>query len=467
MKNFISIVIFFLLFCQLLHSEQSKRVFDHLIEPVLTAKCVHCHGEQKSNGKLRMDSKERLLQGGEGAGKDIIIKGDFENSELIFRISLPKEDIEAMPPVEDDHDYNPVTSQEFEVMKAWIKLGANFDLVISELDETAKRAAEHIFKNMPKKTFIASKIIVPPPPQVPEVDPKILQTLKETGALIMPIAQNTNALYVNASHLGKEFDDEKLKLLEPLVPQLLWLNLARTGISNAGGKTLAKFSLLTRLHLENTSISDEISTNLKNLSALEYLNLYGTEISDSSVQNLKSLNNLQKIFLWQTNFTPNGIELLRKEFVDRQLYSKLKVLTGNLSKKVQNVTDEENKKVSILEKILLKVGNETKDLVPINSKCPIASNKDIDLSNISVFEGRKVGFCCQKCKAKFDKEPSTYRSKILEFKPSKNYSKAFTDLQKAQASMDLKIENVGADLRITSAKLKALGPQINIGWNNP
>ena len=98
-----------------------------------------------------MHNKEALIKGGRGAGEDIIIKGDPNGSEIIFRITLPKEDEEAMPPMEDEAHYNPVTPQELSVLKSWIQLGASFDAMISDLEGTAKEAAEHVLKNLPKK----------------------------------------------------------------------------------------------------------------------------------------------------------------------------------------------------------------------------------------------------------------------------------------------------------------------------
>ena len=83
----------------------------------------------------------------------------------------------------------------------------------------------------------------------------------------MPIAQNTNAIYVNASYAGKKFTDNNLKLLEPISDQLLWINLARTGVTDKGIASLANHKLLTRLHLENTAISD--SASYPHLQALE------------------------------------------------------------------------------------------------------------------------------------------------------------------------------------------------------
>src|SRR5438105_2084459 len=39
--------------------------FESRIRPVLAEQCYGCHGEKKQRGKLRLDSKEALLKGGE------------------------------------------------------------------------------------------------------------------------------------------------------------------------------------------------------------------------------------------------------------------------------------------------------------------------------------------------------------------------------------------------------------------
>jgi len=91
--------------------KSDKNVYDSLILPVFAAKCQECHGENKSKGKLKLHTKKDFLKGGSGVGADIIVKGNIEESELIYRITLPKEDEEAMPPMEDSDHYNPVTRQ--------------------------------------------------------------------------------------------------------------------------------------------------------------------------------------------------------------------------------------------------------------------------------------------------------------------------------------------------------------------
>ena len=187
---------FFLPFALARADEDSgKNVFTDLIRPVFDAKCVQCHGPDKDKGKLRLHTQEDFLKGGKEAGKDIAVKGNLDDSELIYRITLPKDDDEAMPPFKDKEHYNPVTPQELQVMKAWIKLGASFDLLVSGLDESGQKAAAHVFKNMPKKILPSSAKLQPQLPTVPPADAKALAALRKAGVLAMPIAQKNCSMH--------------------------------------------------------------------------------------------------------------------------------------------------------------------------------------------------------------------------------------------------------------------------------
>jgi hypothetical protein len=458
---------FFLLFSLATAKEDSpKNVFTHLIRPVLDAKCVQCHGPDKDKGKLRMHTKESFLKGGKEVGKDIVIKGKVDDSELIYRITLPKDDDEAMPPFKDKEHYNPVTPQELQVMKAWIKLGASFDLLVSGLDESGQKAAAHVFKNMPKQILPATSRLQPTLPEVPPADPKALAALRKAGVLAMPIAQNTNAIYVNASYAGKAFDDQKLQLLNPLAKQLLWLNLARTGVTDKGIESLAKLTLLNRLHLENTSITDSATPHLSKLTQLEYLNLYGTEVSDASVNNLAKLRKLSKVFLWQTKFTEKGAESLKKSFVDMEKYNSLKNQQTKFRTLLEQLKKSEEAKLAKLEEGKDKIGKQTADEKAINGKCPV-SNKDLDDSKVSTFEGRKIGFCCDKCKGKFDANPASFKAKIKGFKPSDAFAKAESDLGKAKQESDAKVGEIQGNAGKVAGELRKLGPEVNMGWKEP
>ena len=196
-----------------------------------------------------------------------------------------------MPPLEDDSDYHPVTQNELKILETWIKLGASFDLLVSELDENTQLLARNLLKNLPKRIPSATEQAIPKLPQVPKASEEAIAEISKMGVLVMPIAQNTNALYLNASYLGDRFNNDMLESILPIADQLMWLNLARTNVSDEAGIYLARFKKLTRLHLENSQVSDGIAESLEKLKDLEYLNLYGTNISDSSIPNLKNYQN--------------------------------------------------------------------------------------------------------------------------------------------------------------------------------
>jgi hypothetical protein len=454
------------IFLQAENDHSSKNIYDSLIQPIFAAKCLECHGSQKSKGKLKLHTKKDFLIGGSGAGEDIVVKGNAEDSELIFRITLPKEDDEAMPPMEDASHYNPVTVEELEVMKGWISLGAKFELLISDLDDKKQKSALHVLNNMPKRLLSKTLALQPKLPTVPAANPIVLENLRKHGILVMPIAQNTNTIYVNASYVGKDFDDNKIALLEPIAEQLLWLNLARTGITDKGIATLEKYTLLTRLHLENTSISDAATVHLSKLSSLEYLNLYATQVSDVSVPYLQKIDQLKKIFLWQTKITPQGAEALRKHFVDAGEYDSLMAQKKVFKTSLDKLINSEELKFQKLEQNILQASAITKDKEVINKKCPV-TQKSIDPSKISIFEGRKIGFCCDKCKTKFDADGAVFRSKIKDFKASDKFLALVENMQNARLSKDNAIETSQQKLRIITGKLSKMGPQINLGFNKP
>lgn len=441
----------------------SEKIYDSLIQPVFVAKCQECHGPNKSKGKLQLHTKEDFLRGGTGAGSEIIVKGSADESELIYRITLPADDDEAMPPMEDKEHYNPITAEELIVMKEWIKLGASFDLLVSDLNDESVKSAIHVFKNMPKKIISKSIALQPKLPSVSKADPIALEKIRKAGILAMPIAQNTNAIYVNASYAGKKFTDNNLKLLEPISDQLLWINLARTGVTDKGIASLANHKLLTRLHLENTSISDLSSIHISKLLNLEYLNLYGTNLTDDSLNNLKKLKKLKKIFLWGTKITDKGAQNLKRQYVNVDKFDTLITQKKSLQQSFNALVSSEQEKIKKLENITEKLAVETNDKKNINELCPITQKQAVP-NKFSVFEGRKIGFCCDKCKIKFDKDGAVFRNKIVGFSASDAYKKAYDNLRNAQSSMDQSIEKANSEIRAVSIKLKNMGPEINLGW---
>jgi mono/diheme cytochrome c family protein len=80
--------------------------------------CFKCHGPEKQKGKLRLDSLEAALKGGENGPN--IVAGKSEKSTLVHAVARLNED-EAMPP-EDKGD--PLTKEQVGLLRAWIDQGA-------------------------------------------------------------------------------------------------------------------------------------------------------------------------------------------------------------------------------------------------------------------------------------------------------------------------------------------------------
>lgn len=88
------------------------------IKPIFEKSCAKCHGAEKQKGKLRLDSLEATLKGGENG--EILKKGKSAESDLIFSVARVDED-SAMPP---EGKGDPLTKEQVGLVRAWIDQGA-------------------------------------------------------------------------------------------------------------------------------------------------------------------------------------------------------------------------------------------------------------------------------------------------------------------------------------------------------
>jgi hypothetical protein len=88
--------------------DEQKLKFNRDIRPILSDACFHCHGPDKADrqGGLRLDL-ERFSQKQGKSGLSAIVPGDLEESEMIFRIHLPEDDEEHMPPLDSEKSITP------------------------------------------------------------------------------------------------------------------------------------------------------------------------------------------------------------------------------------------------------------------------------------------------------------------------------------------------------------------------
>jgi uncharacterized membrane protein len=284
---------------------QEAVVYTDIAQPLFQTKCYGCHGDKKQKGKLRLDKPELIMKG----GKDgvIIIPGKSAESELVKRISLPREDEHHMAPKEKPQ----LTEQEISLLKWWIDNGADFVKKVKELPQPEKikpflTALQHIQEERKTTTYVPST-------PVERADETAIDRLKDLGIVVLPVAQNNNYLSANFS-MSKDIRDPVIKLLLPLKKQLVWLKLSNTQINDSALAIISECTNLTTLQLDKTNISDSGLHYLQTLAQLQILNLVGTKITAASILQLRNLKKLQSLYLYQTGIQNSDWAALKKAF---------------------------------------------------------------------------------------------------------------------------------------------------------
>jgi hypothetical protein len=282
-------------------------VYKDFIVPILDKTCNECHNENKIKGKLRMDTHELLLAGAEGSDFPTVVPGKADESELLVRVNLPKDDEEFMPPKGE-----PLKPAEVQLLTLWIKAGASATTTVAQLGEDPAIAAtalevaaihadsgkEEVAGTAPA-TRESIWTTLSPEEQTARMT-EVNEAAERFHFSVMPISAEDDRLRVNVINAAKEFGDEQLKLLEPVAERIVWLDLARSQITDDGMKSVRLMRDLERLHLENTAITDAGIAELAALGKLEYLNLYGTKVSDGIFETFAKIPSLKKVYLWQT-----------------------------------------------------------------------------------------------------------------------------------------------------------------------
>ena len=89
------------------------------IKPLFEKSCFKCHGAEKQKGKLRLDSLEATLKGGENAPN--VIVSNSAKSPLVWSIARVGDEDDFMPPKDKGE---PLTREQVGLVRAWIDQGA-------------------------------------------------------------------------------------------------------------------------------------------------------------------------------------------------------------------------------------------------------------------------------------------------------------------------------------------------------
>ncbi len=289
-------------------------VYADIVAPILERRCVQCHKESKSKGKLRMDNYEMLIKGGK-EGHDVE-PGKSADSNIIVRMALPKDDDEHMPP----EGKPAIEDGEVAIIKWWIDSGADPKKTISEFEVPAP-IKEAIAKLAPVDS---SKTTAPPTPLTAAGPDEALKALVAGISKQFPNAlgfesQQSAMLTFTAVSLRGNLDDAGFKKLVPVTSQFVTVDLSATKVTDLAVAQLAPAKNLRLIRLAETGITDASIDTLLKLPALESINLYGTKVTDAGVSKLSGMSHLKRLYLWKTAVTPEAVKALKEKLPDCEI----------------------------------------------------------------------------------------------------------------------------------------------------
>ncbi|HEY8148362.1 MAG TPA: DUF1549 domain-containing protein, partial [Vicinamibacteria bacterium] len=90
--------------------------FAREVQPILAASCVRCHGPRKTEGDLRLDTREGLHKGGDSGA--VVVAGDGKGS-LLYQLLIETDPDKRMP-----RRRRALTPAQIETVQRWIDQGA-------------------------------------------------------------------------------------------------------------------------------------------------------------------------------------------------------------------------------------------------------------------------------------------------------------------------------------------------------
>jgi hypothetical protein len=94
------------------------------IQPIFSKSCYPCHGPKtpKPKGKLRVDTLEQVLKGGEDGLA--VVPNDIAKSPLLANVAHLGDSDDFMPPPKNKAQIQPLSKEQVGLIRAWIEQGA-------------------------------------------------------------------------------------------------------------------------------------------------------------------------------------------------------------------------------------------------------------------------------------------------------------------------------------------------------
>ena len=190
-------------------------------------------------------------------------------------------------------------------------------------------------------------------------------TLEKFGALVIPIHQGTEDLFVNIpAHTWAETEEQReylddgyfIKAMKELHGKpVRRIQMRKSRITDSGLDALAQFPNLKKLEISNSKITDE---GIKKIVAfcpqLVYLNVWGiTNITDKSLIHLRDLWTLENLYLFGTSVTWDETNKYRGVMQAMAANEDLTIYLGSTNPTLYAFSDEKHWKATYQKNVAL------------------------------------------------------------------------------------------------------------------
>ena len=295
--------------------DSSLSVYEKAIAPILTQKCISCHGPEKMKGQLQLQSPELIVKGGKNGS---ILNGiQNEEAQILQRIHLPNVDEKHMPPI----DKLQLTLEELTLLNKWVKAGGNFTKKISELAKTDSLAILAMAYKAPTKGSGDNKNNAP--------DLKQYNSSYLTVNYLFNGSEEIEVNFFQASFYKKE----QLANLVKIKDKIISLNMQGMPVTKEDLAIILQFTKLKKLNLNYTKLNLNDLQPIKTITSLKNLSICGMDVNQNTLTKFLDKAPFTEINIW-TNHSSE------KEF--QQLMAnnkKVKIIIGdNLDAEIIKLT---------------------------------------------------------------------------------------------------------------------------------
>jgi hypothetical protein len=258
----------------------STTVYSGVVRPILNDRCVSCHGGGRIRGGLDLATHETIMDGGDDGA--VVLAGRPSGSELIARVLLPEAHKDKMPP----EGSRPLSPSDARLLAWWVELGADTTTTLSAAtipEDVGAILDAHGLGEIRTGVWAL---------EIPESDPADVAALRALGAAVSRVAEAETLLSVRCETRAACFGDAGAAL-QALASNVVWLDLARSDVTDDELPLLRPLVHLERLWLQKTQVS-----RLDDLAASQYLRYVNVSETKVTADALSAVSHVESVFDW-------------------------------------------------------------------------------------------------------------------------------------------------------------------------